>query len=36
VISEGVAKFHLTFVLDKAGAHNRTQAVARARQQGLL
>jgi predicted ATPase/DNA-binding NarL/FixJ family response regulator/DNA-binding XRE family transcriptional regulator len=36
VIAEGTAKYHLTSLLNKLGADNRTQAVARARQRGLL
>jgi two-component system nitrate/nitrite response regulator NarL len=36
VISESTAKFHLTSLLNKLGADNRTQAVAHATRQGLL
>jgi len=36
VMSAGTAKYHLTSLLNKLGAANRTQAVAYARQQGLL
>ena len=36
VISESTAKYHLTSLLNKLGADNRTQAVAHATQQGLL
>jgi DNA-binding NarL/FixJ family response regulator len=36
VICENTAKFHVTSLLNKLGADNRTQAVARATQQGLL
>jgi LuxR family maltose regulon positive regulatory protein len=36
VISLDTVKRHVTHVLDKLGAANRTQAVARARDLGLL
>jgi DNA-binding NarL/FixJ family response regulator len=36
VIARGTAKYHLTSLLQKLRADNRTQAVAHARQQGLL
>jgi len=36
VISASTAKYHLTSLLNKLGADNRTQAVAHATQQGLL
>jgi DNA-binding CsgD family transcriptional regulator len=36
VVSRGTATFHLTSLLQKLGADNRTQAVTHARQQGLL
>jgi predicted ATPase/DNA-binding CsgD family transcriptional regulator len=36
VISESTAKYHVTSLLNKLGADNRTQVVARARQRGLL
>ena len=36
VISGSTAKFHLTSLLNKLGADNRTRAVALATQQGLL
>ena len=36
VIADATAKFHVTSLLNKLGADNRTQAVAHATQQGLL
>src|SRR5262249_53889488 len=36
VISESTARYHLTSLLSKLGAVNRTQAVAHTRQQALL
>ncbi|HEX6655801.1 MAG TPA: LuxR C-terminal-related transcriptional regulator [Candidatus Limnocylindria bacterium] len=36
VITEGTARFHVTSLLNKLGADNRTQAVASAREQSLL
>ncbi len=36
VITVGTVKSHINHVLDKLGAHNRTEAVARARAMGLL
>src|SRR5262249_14362931 len=36
VIAEGTAKFHLTALLNKLGADNRTQAVAHAQRQRLV
>jgi DNA-binding NarL/FixJ family response regulator len=36
VISESTARYHLASLLNKLGADNRTQAVRRAMQQGLL
>jgi non-specific serine/threonine protein kinase len=36
VISQSTAKYHLTSLLNKLGADNRTQAVAHATQQGLV
>ncbi len=36
VISQGTVKGHLNHILSKLDAHNRTEAVARARQLGLL
>jgi DNA-binding CsgD family transcriptional regulator len=36
VIAEGTAKYHLTSLLQKLGADNRTQAVAHATRHGLL
>ena len=35
-VSEGTVKAHISHILGKIGAHNRTEAVARARQVGLL
>ena len=35
-VSEGTVKAHISHILGKIGAHNRTEAVARARQLGLL
>lgn len=35
-VSVGTAKAHISHILGKLGAHNRTEAVARARQLGLL
>ncbi|MHB1132478.1 MAG: LuxR C-terminal-related transcriptional regulator [Chloroflexota bacterium] len=35
-VSEGTVKAHISHILGKLGAHNRTEAVARARQFGLL
>ena len=36
IVSDGTAKFHVTSLLNKLGADNRTQAVAHATQRGLL
>lgn len=36
VVSERTAKFHVSSILDKLGASNRTEAVAIAAQQGLI
>jgi DNA-binding NarL/FixJ family response regulator len=35
-ISERTVKFHVSTILEKLGAGNRTEAVARATQQGLV
>ena len=35
-LAEGTVKNHLSVIMDKLGAENRTQAVAIARQQGLI
>ena len=35
-VSEGTVKAHISHILGKIGAHNRTEAVARARQLGFL
>jgi LuxR family maltose regulon positive regulatory protein len=36
VVSEGTARWHVNNIIGKLGVHNRTQAVAAARQSGLL
>ena len=36
IISEGTVRYHVTSLLNKLSADNRTQAVAHARQQGLV
>jgi DNA-binding NarL/FixJ family response regulator len=36
VVTERTAKFHVSSILDKLGASNRTEAVTLAAQQGLV